>query len=279
MIWPPDTLLSAMVPQQLSFRSHVYTSRAGRNMIETRSLTKRYEDSLLALDSLTLTVGEGQIYCLLGANGAGKSTTINLILGFIAPTSGTALLSGIDVVKDGLASREHVAYVSENVMLYGAFSARQNLQYFARLGGRRGLTRGDYHRCLHDVGLPEGAFERPMRTLSKGMRQKVGLAIAVVKDADNILLDEPTSGLDPKAAAEFVTLVKRLRDQGKSILMSTHDIFRARELADRMGIMKDGSLIMDRSRDEFGKEDLTQLYLEYMREREELHSLGPGATT
>ena len=132
-------------------------------MIQAMDLTKRYEDGHLALDRLNLSVSPGEIYALLGANGAGKSTTINLILGFIEPTSGTVLINGIDVTKDGLASREHVAYVSENVMLYGEFSARQNLDYFAQLGGRRGLTRSDYHGYLREAGLPEEAFERPMR--------------------------------------------------------------------------------------------------------------------
>jgi ABC-2 type transport system ATP-binding protein len=114
------------------------------------------------------------------------------------------------------------------------------------------------------VGLQEKAFEQRVKTFSKGMRQKLGIAIAIVKDAPNVLLDEPTSGLDPKAAAEFMALLGELRDEGKTIFMSTHDIFRAKEHADRVGIMKEGRLVMVRTRRELGEEDLERLYLDYM---------------
>jgi len=234
-------------------------------MLEAIDLTKRYEDGVLALDALNLRVDAGETYCLLGANGAGKTTTINLFLNFIEPTSGQAFINQIDVAKSPLEAKQHVAYVSENVMLYGNFTARQNLDFFAKLGGKHDLKKEDYYRVLREVGLQEKAFDQRVKNFSKGMRQKVGIAIAIIKDAPAILLDEPTSGLDPKAGAEFMEILSGLRERGKAILMSTHDIFRAQEIADRVGIMKEGRLVMQRTHRELEREDLQALYLDYMR--------------
>jgi ABC-2 type transport system ATP-binding protein len=234
-------------------------------MLQAIDLSKRYEDGVLALDALNLNVAPGEIYCLLGANGAGKTTTINLFLDFIEPTSGRAVVAGIDAHERPLEAKRHVAYVSENVMLYGSFTARQNLDFFARLAGRHGLTRAELDRALREVGLPEKAFAQRVKELSKGMRQKIGIAIAMVKDAPALLLDEPTSGLDPKAGAELMETLAELRAQGKAILMSTHDIFRAKQIADRVGIMKEGRKVMERTREELAYENLERIYLDYMR--------------
>lgn len=241
-------------------------------MLEAIDLTKRYEDDVLALDALNLKIDPGEIYFLLGANGAGKTTTINLFLNFIEPTSGRACINGVDVMTDPLGAKKHVAYVSENVTLYGNFTARQNLDFFARLGANRNLKKDDYFTVLREVGLQENAFEQKVREFSKGMRQKVGIAVAIIKDAQAILLDEPTSGLDPKAAAEFIETLDGLRKRGKAILMSTHDIFRANEIADRVGIMKEGRLVMQRTREELQHENLQALYLDYMRGTYELEA-------
>ncbi len=235
-------------------------------MLEAKDLTKRYEDQKLALDALNLEVKKGEIFCLLGANGAGKTTTVNMFLNFITPTSGLALINGIDVSKEPLKAKENIAYVSENVMLYGNFTARQNLDFFAKLGGRHDLTKEDYYMYLRKVGLPEDAFEKKVKKFSKGMRQKVGLTIAIIKNSDNIILDEPISGLDPKAASELQKILVELREQGKSILMCTHDIFRAKAIADKVGIMKDGRLVMHRTREEFIGADLEKIYMDYMHE-------------
>jgi len=235
-------------------------------MLQAIDLTKRYEDQQLALDALNLEIKEGEIFFLLGANGAGKTTTINLFLNFIEPTGGKALVNGIDVTKEPLESKKFISYVSENVMLYGNFTARQNLDFFAKLGGKHNLTREDYYMQMRNVGLQEDAFEKKVKAFSKGMRQKVGLTIAIIKDAPNILLDEPTAGLDPKAAAELMQILVNLKRQGKSILMCTHDIFRAKNIADRVGIMKEGRLVMVRTREEFLEDDLEKIYMDYMQE-------------
>ncbi len=235
-------------------------------MLKAIELSKRYEDGHLALDALNLEIKSGEIFFLLGANGAGKTTTINLFLNFIEPSSGQVLINDIDVVKNPLETKKYVSFVSENVMLYGNFSARQNLDFFAKLGGKKDLTKQDYYNVMRSVGLQEAAFEKKLKTFSKGMRQKVGLAIAIIKDADNIILDEPTSGLDPKSASELMQILINLKNTGKSILMCTHDIFRAKTVADRVGIMKEGRLVMLRDKEQFLTDDLEKIYLNYMQE-------------
>jgi ABC-2 type transport system ATP-binding protein len=239
-------------------------SSNGEIMIQTVDLSKRYDDGVLALDRLNIEVRAGEIYAMLGGNGAGKTTTIHLFLNFIEPTSGEARIAGITTHKEPLRAKNQVAFVSENVSLYPSFSAIQNLDYFTRLGGRTDLRRDDYEAVLHRVGLDREAFDKRLRGYSKGMRQKCGLAIAILKDAPAILLDEPTSGLDPKAGLEFIRLLEGLREEGKAILMSTHDLFRAKEVADRLGIMNRGVLMAERRREELEHEDLEQVYVSYM---------------
>jgi len=234
-------------------------------MLQATDLTKRYEDDVLALDHMNLEVQAGEIFCLLGANGAGKTTTINLMLNFIDPTEGTATIKDIDVVKEPLDAKRYVSYLSENVMLYGNFTARQNLDFFTKLGGKRNVEKEEYYMVMRRVGLPERAFEMRLKHFSKGMRQRLGIAIVIMKDAPVVLLDEPTSGLDPKGAADFLGILGELRDEGKAIFMSTHDIFRAKDIADRVGIMKEGHLAMVRTREDFQHEDLETIYLDYMR--------------
>ncbi|TET73062.1 MAG: ABC transporter ATP-binding protein [Candidatus Aminicenantes bacterium] len=235
-------------------------------MLEAKDLTIKYEDGLLALDHLNFKVEPGEIFCMFGANGAGKTTTINLFLNFIQPTAGTALIEGIDVTKEPLKSKDYVSFVSENVMLYDNFSAFQNISYFSKLAGKRNLTKDDYTQVFKRVGLQEEAFNMRTRKFSKGMRQKLGIAIAIVKDAPNIILDEPTSGLDPRSGQEFLELLLELRDKGKSIFMSSHDIFRAKYIADNVGFMMKGKMVMMQSKKELKGQDLNKLYVEYMQE-------------
>jgi ABC-2 type transport system ATP-binding protein len=235
-----------------------------RPVFEAIELTKRYEDGVLALDHVSFAVFPGQIYAMLGGNGAGKTTTINLFLNFIEPTEGEARVDGIVTHRDPLKAKEQIAFVSENVMLYPNFTALQNLEYFTRLSGRTGLGKEHFRAALNRVGLQEEAHHKRLKGFSKGMRQKCGIAIAILKNAPAILLDEPTSGLDPQAGFEFIGLLKSLRGEGKAILMSTHDIFRAREVADVVGIMNRGRLVMQRPAGEIAGRDLEQLYMEHM---------------
>jgi len=233
-------------------------------VLEAVNLTMQYERGVMALDHINFSVRPGEIFTILGGNGAGKTTTINLFLNFIEPTEGEAKIDGIPAHKDPLKAKKYISFVSENVMLYNNFTAIQNLDYFSRLGGRENLAKEDYVNVLQRVGLQKEAHNKKLKEYSKGMKQKCGIAIAILKNAPAILLDEPTSGLDPKAGFEFIRLLNELRSEGKAILMSTHDIFRAKEISDSIGIMKQGKLIMKEAASELADKDLESIYLEYM---------------
>ncbi|MBT9470563.1 MAG: ABC transporter ATP-binding protein [Pseudomonadota bacterium] len=232
-------------------------------MLEAINLRKAY-GGYEALKGLNLKVAAGEIYCLLGANGAGKTTTINLFLNFIDPTSGSAKVNDIEVSENGLETKKHLAYIPETVMLYGGLTGLENLDYFAKLGGHGSYSRVDYMRFFSRVGLQEAAINKRVATYSKGMRQKVGVAIALAKQAKALLLDEPTSGLDPKASNEFSALLKQLQGEGAAILMATHDLFRAKETGTRIGIMREGRLVREMSTDEVSHADVERIYLEHM---------------
>jgi ABC-2 type transport system ATP-binding protein len=234
-------------------------------MLEAIKLSKRY-NGITALDQLNLKVTPGEVFCLLGANGAGKTTTINLFLNFIPPSSGSATINGIDVAREPLETKKYVAYIPETVMLYRNLSGLENLEYFAALAGRPDYTRAQLLGFFRDVGLAEDAADRRVGTYSKGMRQKVGIAIALAKGAKSLLLDEPTSGLDPKAANEFSDLLRRMSAAGVAVLMATHDLFRAKESGTRVGIMKHGKLVAVHGTDEFSHADLERVYLEHMHD-------------
>jgi ABC-2 type transport system ATP-binding protein len=234
-------------------------------MLEAVNLSKRY-DQAVALDGLNLTVKAGEIFCLLGANGAGKTTTINLFLNFVAPSGGTARINGLDVVQQPLETKKFLAYIPETVMLYKNLTGLENLEYFSALAGRSDYSRAQLLAFLTQVGLQADAADKRVGTYSKGMRQKVGIAIALAKNAKALLLDEPTSGLDPKAANEFSALLARLSQDGVAVLMATHDLFRAKESGTRVGIMKQGRLVRTLETTEVGHADLERIYLEHMHD-------------
>lgn len=226
-------------------------------MLEARNLIKRYDGAdAPALDRLNLTVPAGEVFCLLGPNGAGKTTTVNLFLNFIQPTAGQALVCGVDAAVDPSSARALLAYIPEQVMLYGALTGLENLQYFTEISGAE-APRETLLSLLAAAGLPSDAFDRPVRGYSKGMRQKVGVAIALARRAQALVLDEPTSGLDPLAANEFAALIERLRKDGMAVLMVTHDLFLAKQCGTKIGIMAQGRLASV-----FGADDVDHLGLE-----------------
>ena len=232
-------------------------------MLEAVALTKDFGPHR-ALDGLNLTVSPGEIVCLLGANGAGKTTTINLFLGFLEPTSGEARVDGVDVRADAIGSKRKLLYVPEQIALFGELSGLENLAYFAALSGIEDVSATHLRDCLDRAGLARDAMDRRASSYSKGMRQKVGLALAIAKQARALLLDEPTSGLDPAASAEFHALVVRQRDAGAAVLMVTHDLFRAREVGTRIGLMRGGRLRRMIDAANITASELESLYLEEM---------------
>ena len=233
-------------------------------MITVQQLVKRFE-SQVAVDTVSFHVAPGELFALLGPNGAGKTTTLNCLLGFLKPESGTASIAGLDVVAHTQEVRQRLAYIPEQVSLYGNFSALENLDYFTALAGHA-RSRTELRALLTEVGLDPTSHDRRLATFSKGMRQKVAIAIAMAKRADALLLDEPTSGLDPSAAYDFSRLLHTLLERGVAILMATHDLFRAREDATHIGIMRHGRLARTLSAAEIGHADLQTLYLEVMHE-------------
>jgi ABC-2 type transport system ATP-binding protein len=232
--------------------------------LSARGLSKHYGE-IAALQSLDLDIAAGEVFCLLGANGAGKTTTINLFLGFTAPSAGQALVQGIDPAREPLEARRHLAYIPENVNLYRNLSGLENLAYFTSLATGTDPRRDELLYSLVQTGLTETDAERRVSGYSKGMRQKVGIAIALAKRASVLLLDEPTSGLDPQASNEFSALLNVLRDRGAAILMATHDLFRAKESGTRVGIMKHGRLVHTIATAEIGHTHLERVYLDHMR--------------
>ncbi len=231
-------------------------------MLEAIDLCKRYGNHE-ALKNLNVQINPGDIYCLLGANGAGKTTTINLFLNFIHASSGQARVKGLDVAEHPIETKKYLAYIPEQVMLYGALTGIENLAYFSRLGGHN-YGNEEFRGFLNRVGLQTEAFDKPVKAYSKGMRQKVGVAIALAKQATALLLDEPTSGLDPKASNEFSQLLEQLKTDGAAILMATHDLFRAKETGTRVGIMREGRLVQELDADQVSHADLERIYLEHM---------------
>ena len=229
-------------------------------MLIAENLSKTYGD-YKALNNLNLKLNEGEIFALLGQNGAGKSTTINIFLGFVKPTEGAAKINGISVVDHPEETKKYIAYIPETVLLYPNLTGVENLKFFSSLAGfdydNEALT-----NFLSKAGLQSDAHHNRLGGYSKGMRQKVGIAIAIAKKAKVLLLDEPTSGLDPKASNEFSEILKELASEGTTIFMATHDIFRAKEVADRIGIMKRGNLISEINADEISANELEKLYLQ-----------------
>ena len=234
-------------------------------VLEATNLVKHYGD-FAALKGLNLSIDAGEVFCLLGANGAGKTTTIQLFLGFIEPTPGSAKIKGLEVKDNPLETKRHLAYIPENVMLYPNLTGIENLSYFSTLAGCASTDEATLRATLLRAGLPEDAVERPVGNYSKGMRQKVGIAMAIARDASLLLLDEPTSGLDPKASNEFSELVASLRDEGVAVLMATHDLFRSREIASRIGIMKRGELVDQFKASDVSHNDLERIYLQHMHD-------------
>jgi len=208
-------------------------------VLEAINLNKSFA-SKQVIDDLSFKVEQGEIMCLLGANGAGKSTTLNLFLNFLEPDSGQALIDGKDVHSS--ETKQKLVYLPEQVNLYQEFNSIDNLKYLASLSG---LTVSDeqIHAALDETGLETNVRQQSLKNYSKGMRQKVGIAFAIIRQAKVLLLDEPTSGLDPSATLEFIRIIQQLANKGAAILMVTHDFYCAHTLADKIGVMDKGKLL------------------------------------
>ena len=212
-------------------------------VIWTSGLTKQYGD-LTAVDSLDLAVYPGEIFGLLGANGAGKTTTILMLLGLSEPTDGEALVMGLDPAFEPREVKRRVGYLPDAVGFYGNMSGRQNLRYTARLNGlRRQAAETAIDEVLEQVGLTDRADDE-VQTYSRGMRQRLGIADALVKGPDLLILDEPTTAIDPLGVVEILDLLRALvHERGLAILLSSHLLTQVQSVCDRIGIFASGRLV------------------------------------
>ncbi len=227
-------------------------------MLKAKNICKSYQRKT-ALKDVSFEVSKGEIFCMLGQNGAGKTTTINIFLGFIEKDGGQAFIGNKEVGKDN--TNQLTAYIPETVQLYENLSGVENLDFFSRLAGFK-YTITQLEAFLAKTGLQSDAQHQRLSSYSKGMRQKVGIAVALAKNAEVIFMDEPTSGLDPKATSEFTKICKELAAMGKVIFMATHDIFNAVELGTTIGIMKKGVLVQQLKSKDINADKLNQIYLE-----------------
>lgn len=213
-------------------------------VIETEGLTKRYRD-LTAVDGLNLKVEAGEVFGLLGPNGSGKTTTILMLLGLTEPSAGRVRVLGEDPVRRPLQVKAQVGYLPDSVGFYDELSARENLSYIARLLGLpRAEARARIDEGLSRMGLIEVA-DQAVATFSRGMRQRLGLAELLLKRPRLIVLDEPTLGLDPEAAREFLALIRRLKDEGITVLLSSHLLHQVQIVCDRVGLFHRGRMVLE----------------------------------
>jgi ABC-2 type transport system ATP-binding protein len=213
-------------------------------MIVVEGLRKDFR-ALTAVHDMSFTVGDGEIFGLLGPNGAGKTTTVRMLAGLISPTAGTAIVNGHPLGETTQQIRAFTGILTESPGLHEKLTARQNLAYYGRLYGLRGARlREAVERYLGVVEMSEHA-DRRVASFSKGMRQKVAIARALLHEPEVIYLDEPTSGLDPSAAKNIRDFIATLRALGRSIVVCTHNLDEAERLCDRIGIMRGTLLRVD----------------------------------
>ncbi len=199
-------------------------------------------DQQTVLDGVDFKVRQGEVFALLGGNGAGKSTALKTFLGTVSPSSGSANVLGISVDKEIDHIRSKVAYLPESVMLYGHLTGVENIAYFLSLAD---ITRSEHEieQALLRVALQKNSWHRAMSNYSKGMRQKTAIALALLRDAPVLFLDEPTSGLDPNAIDEFNQLITTLALDGSTVFMVTHDVYGACQIAHRIGLLNKGKIV------------------------------------
>ena len=218
---------------------------SSETIIETRNLTKIYRDfwgrqKVRALNALDLQVRRGEIFGLLGPNGSGKSTTIKLLLGLLFPTNGQALVFGKEATE--VSKNERIGYLPEESYLYKFLNAEETLDFYGRLFDMPASVRKQRSEQLIEMVGLNWARRRQLREYSKGMTRRIGLAQALINEPELILLDEPTSGLDPIGTREMKDLILKLRDEGKTILMSSHLLPDVQDVCDRIAILHQGEL-------------------------------------
>ncbi|MEA4907655.1 MAG: ABC transporter ATP-binding protein [Chloroflexi bacterium] len=228
-------------------------------VIQTQDLTKKYK-TFVAVDHLNLEVQAGEVFGLLGPNGAGKTTTILMLLGLTEPTSGKVRVLGLDPARQPLSVKSRVGYMPDQIGFYDEMTARENLNYVARLNGIPGseIPRRT-SEALARVGMEKMADKR-VGTFSRGMRQRLGVADVLIKQPRLIIMDEPTSGLDPEASHEFLAMILTLKQEGISILLSSHQLYQVQAVCDRVGLFNQGKMVLEGAVDELALQVLGGAY-------------------
>ena len=238
-------------------------------MIEARNLVKRFRDkkrgAVCAVNDVSFSCRPGEIYGLLGANGAGKTTTLRMLATILAPSEGTAVVAGYDVIKDPQTVRSRVGFLSTATALYGRLSAQEMVEYFGRLHGLDEPTlRGRVDEIFTRLEMNDFR-DRRCDKLSTGMKQKVSIARTLVHDPSVMIFDEPTLGLDVIAARTIALFIRECRDKGKTVVFSTHVMSEVEKLCDHIGIIHGGKLLAEGTlpelRARFGVQDLEDLFV------------------
>ena len=225
------------------------------NVIEAQNLTKRY-GGVTVVNGISFSVARGEIFGVLGPNGSGKTTTILMMLGLTDVTDGQVRVLGRNPAREPLEVKRWVGYMPDQVGFYDNLSAGDNLRYTARLIGLDRQEREERIKlALEHVGLPD-VIDKPVQTFSRGMRQRLGLAEILMKDAQIAILDEPTSGLDPQATSELLDAIRALKHRGVSVLLSSHLLERVQSICDRVALFNDGSIVLMGTVEELGRQVL-----------------------
>jgi ABC-2 type transport system ATP-binding protein len=234
-------------------------------LLQAVDVTVRQPDDFLVLDVVNLTVQAGEIYCLLGTGGAGKTAVLHTFLGLLRPTAGRVFVAGTDAAQDSMQVRRKITYIAKGASLYPSLTARQNVEFFVRLDAHGdAFTKKDYYHAMRRVGIPERSFERPARDLGHAVSLLSWLAIGLLKKTPVLLIDEPTVGLDVYASVDFQEVLLEFREQGQALLVATGDVLLAGHIASRIGIMKEGRKTVELTQRELVERPLQTLYLEYM---------------
>ena len=225
-----------------------------QTIIETVGLTKRY-GAKIAVNKLNLRINQGEVFGLLGPNGAGKTTTILMLLGLTEPTSGKALINGMDCTRNPISIKRVVGYLPDNVGFYPDMTGRQNLRFTGRLNGLDEKEIEErIERLLDRVGMTE-AGDQKTGTYSKGMKQRLGIADVLMKDPQIIIMDEPTLGIDPEGMRVLLKLMRELaKEDGRTLLISSHQLYQIQQVCDRVGIFVNGDLIACGKIEDLGKQ-------------------------
>lgn len=241
------------------------------SVLEAKGLTKKYGD-FTAVDNLDLTVKKGEVFGLLGPNGAGKTTTILMLLGLTEPTSGKVRVLGLDPARQPLSVKARVGYLPDQVGFYDELTARENLVYIAKLNG---LPRAEMDQRVDEVlarvQLTDVA-DKKVAAFSRGMRQRLGLADVLIKRPRLIIMDEPTQGLDPELAREFLALIRGLKEEGITILISSHLLHQVQAICDRVGLFHRGRMVLEGTVPDLARKVLGGAY------RVRLQAKGPAGT-